>query len=98
MSAEREIFVYADWLGVGGPVPLGRIQANVVRGREIFSFEYDARWLKQGAPVLLDPGLHFSSGVQYSDGSFGFFLDSAPDRWGRRLIQRRKAFLVDRNR
>ena len=91
MSAGREIFVYADWTGVGGPVPIGRIHAAVVRGKEIFSFEYDSDWLQRGTPVLLDPGLHFSSGIQYPSGSFGLFLDSAPDRWGRRLIQRREA-------
>jgi serine/threonine-protein kinase HipA len=91
MSAGREIFVYADWPGTGGPIPIGRIHAAVVRGKEVFSFEYDPDWLRQGTPVLLDPGLYFSSGIQYSEGSFGFFLDSAPDRWGRRLIQRREA-------
>jgi serine/threonine-protein kinase HipA len=91
MSAGREIFVYADWPGTGGPIPIGRIHAAVVRGKEVFSFEYDPDWLRQGTPVLLDPGLYFSSGIQYPEGSFGFFLDSAPDRWGRRLIQRREA-------
>jgi serine/threonine-protein kinase HipA len=91
MSAAREIFVYADWTGIHGPVPVGCIQAAVVRGKEIFTFEYDAIWLKNGNPILLDSGLYFSSGVQYPGGSFGLFLDSAPDRWGRRLIQRREA-------
>jgi serine/threonine-protein kinase HipA len=92
MSAGREIFVYADWRGLNDPVPIGRIRAAVVRGKEIFSFEYDSGWLEIGNPVLLDPGLHFSSGIQYPSASFGLFLDSAPDRWGRRLIQRREAF------
>jgi len=90
MSKEKSIFVYADWQGLDGPVLIGCIRAAVVRGKEVFSFEYDSGWLQRGAPVLLDPELHFSSGVQYSARSFGLFLDSAPDRWGRRLIQRRE--------
>ena len=91
MRADRKIYVYADWSGMSRSVPVGCIHAMVVRGKEIFSFEYDSAWLKNGNPVLLDSGLHFSSGVQYPGRSFGLFLDSAPDRWGRRLIQRREA-------
>jgi serine/threonine-protein kinase HipA len=91
VSTDRELFVYADWSGINGPTPVGCIHAAVVRGKEIFSFEYDTDWLKNGNPVQLDSGLHFSSGIQYPVSSFGIFLDSAPDRWGRRLIQRREA-------
>ncbi len=91
MSTDRELFVYADWSGINGPIPVGCIHAAVIRGKEVFSFEYDSDWLKNGNPVQLDSRLHFSSGIQYPGSSFGLFLDSSPDRWGRRLIQRREA-------
>lgn len=91
MNMEKEIFVFADWRLLGAPVPVGRIHAAVVRGKEVLSFEYDHAWLEKGEPILLDPKLHFAPGPQYSEGAFGLFLDSAPDRWGRTLIQRREA-------
>jgi serine/threonine-protein kinase HipA len=91
MSTARNIPVYADWQGLDGPASIGCIHAAVVRGKEVFSFEYDPFWLEKGDPILLDPALHFLSGIQYPGESFGLFLDSAPDRWGRRLIQRREA-------
>lgn len=91
MNMEKEIFVFADWRLLGAPVPVGRIHAAVVRGKEVLSFEYDRAWLGKGEPILLDPKLHFAPGPQYSEGAFGLFLDSAPDRWGRTLIQRREA-------
>ncbi|HKL21699.1 MAG TPA: type II toxin-antitoxin system HipA family toxin [Tichowtungia sp.] len=62
-----------------------------MRGKEVLSFEYNQEWLKKGQPILLDPKLHFAPGPQYSQNAFGLFLDSAPDRWGRVLIQRREA-------
>lgn len=59
----------------------------------MLSFEYTEEWLHRGAGRLLDPQLHYVSGRQYTDetGDFGIFMDSAPDRWGRLLIQRRAA-------
>lgn len=91
MTPEKDIYVYADWAGLNGPLLIGRIHAAVVRGQEALSFEYDSTWLKRGAPILLDPKLHFGAGRQYAENAFGLMLDSAPDRWGRTLIQRREA-------
>ena len=70
---------------------IGKIHAEIVRGREVFSFEYSEEWLKNGEAILLDPKLHFGPGPQFSPEAFGLFLDSSPDRWGRVLIQRREA-------
>lgn len=92
MNTEKDIFVFANWTPNQAPLPVGRIHAAIVRGKEIFSFEYSDIWLNQGEPVLLDPKLHFGSGSQFSPETFGLFLDSTPDRWGRVLIQRREAF------
>ena len=92
MNAEKNIFLFADWTPEQEPALIGKIHAAPVRGKEVLAFEYSEQWLKQGDPILLDPKLHFGPGRQFSQKAFGLFLDSAPDRWGRILIQRREAF------
>lgn len=90
MKTEKDIWVFADWTANQPPRPIGIIHAAITRGREVLSFEYSGEWLKHGEPTLLDPMLYFGPGPQYSPEAFGLFLDSAPDRWGRVLIQRRE--------
>ena len=97
MSSET-IEVYADWKGLSGPVLLGFLHADELRGKEVFSFEYAHTWLDRHH-VLLDPDLHLFHGRQYlqqDKPNFGLFLDSSPDRWGRLLIQRKEAILANR--
>lgn len=91
MSNRKDIFVFADWTPNQTPAPIGTLHAETVRGKETLSFEYAEDWLESGEPILLDPKLHFGPGPQFSQTPFGLFLDSAPDRWGRVLIQRREA-------
>lgn len=95
IMARREIFVYADWKEVEGPVLMGTLTSDLLRGKEVFSFEYDKAWLDCGHAFILDPDLQLFKGPQYlsSDNkiNFGLFLDSAPDRWGKVLMQRREA-------
>jgi serine/threonine-protein kinase HipA len=93
MSERAPIYVYADWLGFAEAIRIGRLHRSVVRGEEVLSFEYDHAWLQRGEALLLDPRLQFVTGRQYPDasGTFGLLTDSAPDRWGRLLIQRRAA-------
>lgn len=96
-SKKREVYVYAHWEGLEGPVYMGILQAELLRGKEIFSFEYDEDWLKSGHAQLLDPDLQLYAGKQYLNDqeklNFGMFLDSSPDRWGRILMRRREAAL-----
>lgn len=93
--AKREIFVYADWQEVDGPLLMGVLASEMLRGKEIFSFEYDKNWLSSGLAQNIDPDLQLFSGPQYLNDkdkfNFGLFLDSSPDRWGRVLMQRREA-------
>lgn len=91
------ILVYGDWEGIAGPVPLGSLYVESVRGREVFFFEYESSWLKSGYVQDLDPELNFYSGLQYLQDdkpNFGLFLDSSPDRWGRVLMRRREAVMA----
>ncbi len=93
-NAERMIEVWADWVLLDGPIFMGALFARPSRGREIFSFEYDADWLAGVHAQSLDPALGLFSGAQYaptSQDNFGVFLDSCPDRWGRGLMRRREA-------
>ncbi|NLE34019.1 MAG: HipA domain-containing protein [Bacteroidales bacterium] len=93
----RKIYVYAHWEDLQEPVMMGELRAELVRGKEIFSFSYNNEWLKTNFSQILDPHLFLSSGAQYTSDerqNFGIFLDSSPDRWGRTLMKRREAALA----
>lgn len=93
----RHIEVYAHWVGLPEPVLMGVLSAAIVRGKEIFSFSYDEDWIKSTQAKAIDPGLQLLPGTQYApteQENFGAFLDSAPDRWGRFLMNRREALLA----
>ncbi len=96
--AKREIYVYANWDGIVGPTLMGTLSAEPVRGKEVFSFEYEKNWLESGHAQLIDPDLQFYAGPQYlnadAKSNFGIFLDSSPDRWGRILMRRKEAALA----
>lgn len=94
---QQEIYVYFDHLTDGAPVFLGVLSMQSARGKELFSFSFDALFLKNPALPLLDPDLQYYAGRQFTDKTnFGLFMDSAPDRWGRKLMQRREAFRARR--
>ena len=93
MSNRTTVYVYADWLGLPEPSLMGKLHRAIIRGEEVLAFEYESAWLQQGEALSLDPRLQLVAGRQYPDasGAFGLLTDSAPDRWGRLLIQRRAA-------
>jgi serine/threonine-protein kinase HipA len=92
---ETVIWVYADWEPMEVPHLVGKLFSQRIRGKEIFSFEYNETWLSASqAKLYLDPNLGLFKGKQYlpeGRSNFGVFLDSAPDRWGRLLMRRREA-------
>ena len=93
-QSQRIIEVWGNWAAAEQPALLGRLTASTLRGKEVFSFEYDPEWVKNGGVKDLDPELRLFSGPQYPSAgrsNFGVFLDSAPDRWGRMLMERREA-------
>ena len=94
---DKTILVYADWNGLDRIMPLGTLYAQRVRGKEVFSFEYDLQWLKSNFALFLDPHLGLFQGKQYlpeNKQNFGVFLDSSPDRWGRLLMRRKEAAIA----
>lgn len=93
----NDIYVYVDWDGMDSPILMGMLHADIVRGKEVFSFDTDKEWLQHGQFRILDPDLGKFSGPQYlrdDKPNFGLFLDSSPDRWGRMLMRRREAILA----
>lgn len=96
-AVSRRVRVYADWAGLNGPVRMGTLAYNHVRGKDIFAFEYDNTWLSSDSSQQLDPDLALFEGQHYlREGrqNFGLFLDSSPDRWGRLLMRRREAHMA----
>jgi serine/threonine-protein kinase HipA len=70
---------------------VGTLHRHARRGAEAITFEYHAAWLADPARFSLEPALALGRGAfapadrQLIFGSIG---DSAPDTWGRRLMQR----------
>jgi len=94
---KRSVHVYAHWQGMVDPLLMGVIHSDRLRGKEIFSFEYDKDWLKNGPSQQLDPNLQLYPGLHYLkeyQENFGIFLDSSPDSWGRILMRRREAAMA----
>ncbi len=90
----KEILVFADWLEIKKPMMMGTLYSEIIREKEIFSFEYSDEWLNSKYAQIIDPDLQLYKGPQYLGNkkeNFGIFLDSSPDRWGRLLMRRREA-------
>ena len=89
---EYEVHLDAPELGVSQRV--GTLYRHEVRTDIPAAFEYDKDWLKHGQAFALDPRLALWRGEQHPPAdapAFGVFMDSAPDRWGRVLMERREA-------
>lgn len=92
----KTIYVYENWTAEQ-PVLLGYLFIDQIRGSELYSFEYDKKWLTNADQrFLLDPELSLFAGRQYpiDKKMFGVFSDSCPDRWGRTLLKRKEAMLA----
>lgn len=90
---EERVYVYFDDESVDEAQMMGTLTATHLRGKEVFSFEYEDGWLQKTARCF-DPDLLLFKGRQYvpeGKANFGLFLDSTPDRWGRVLMERRES-------
>ena len=89
---ETQLFVYIDLEGQSHLV--GTLWARSSKGRQSASFEYHDDWLKNPVRFALEPALTVGKGPYHTGAErslFGGIGDSAPDRWGRILIQREEA-------
>ena len=92
--AQREAYaVYLDAPELAPRVQVGSLYPADIRVDLAPSFDYSPEWLASSQRFLLDPRLDLYGGEQHSTQArgFGIFLDSAPDRWGRVLMERREA-------
>lgn len=79
--------------------PVGLARGNRVRGTETILFEYDDSWLTDSDRFSLEPALALTRGTfapRSGLPTFGSIGDSAPDTWGRRLMQRSERRLAKR--
>lgn len=87
----KNIYVFADWLGLEHPSLIGILSAYGAKGKKAYGFEFDKNWLKRKETIFFDPDLLNFSGKQFPNqkDNFGFILDSMPDTWGRKLMKRK---------
>jgi serine/threonine-protein kinase HipA len=92
--AGKETFqVLLDAAELGVRARVGTLSQGV-RTNLPASFDYEPSWLQGKHAFTLDPRLRLWDADQYppANGSgFGLLMDSAPDRWGRLLMERREA-------
>jgi len=80
--------VYVSIALDGKTIPVGRMWHYRRQGRESASFEYEKEWLENPNSFAIEPALALTRGAHYTDKAlFGALGDSAPDRWGRTLLQ-----------
>jgi serine/threonine-protein kinase HipA len=83
-----------------GPKRVGTLHRHARRGGEAISFEYHADWLADPARFSLEPALSVGRGAFVPADHqpiFGSIGDSAPDTWGRRLMQRAERRRAERD-
>jgi serine/threonine-protein kinase HipA len=79
--------------------PVGLARSNRLRGKETILFEYDSAWLGDRDRFSIEPALALTRGNFAPAATlaiFGSLGDSAPDTWGRRLMQRAERRLAER--
>ncbi len=75
----------------GGVQRVGTLHRQARRGGEAVAFEYHPDWLSRPDRFSLEPALTLNRGAfapAAGLATFGSLGDSAPDTWGRRLMQR----------
>jgi serine/threonine-protein kinase HipA len=78
----------------GEPVPVGAAYVDTRRGTTTTTFEYRPDYLSQLHSWSVSPDLPMAYARATTDRLPGAMADSAPDRWGRRLIDKRNRALT----
>ena len=79
----RRLYLYLSL--DGDDVPVGVLSSSFSKGQEVFSFEFDKRYLANPNYPTIDPRFFLYAGAQYD---FGFLNDMTPDRFGTMLINK----------
>ncbi len=78
----------------GGPLQIGSLRRISGPSGDVIAFAYDPGWLARPGAFVIDPSHGLYPGDQYprqGQDISPIFTDSAPDRWGRTLLDRREA-------
>jgi serine/threonine-protein kinase HipA len=89
MDTNKEIFV--SIMLEKEMLPAGKLWFYKRKGRESSAFEYFKDWLTNPNRFAFEPALVLAEGMFHTNAGqslFGAIGDSAPDRWGRVLMQR----------
>ena len=91
-SDTQTLVVVLDAGDLGPRRPVGLLRRRP-GPRSVVGYEYVRSWLEASDRFPLEPSLPLVPGEQFTRGGGlpGIFADAAPDRWGRRLIERREA-------
>jgi serine/threonine-protein kinase HipA len=100
-GGRQQIDVCLDADIVGSLCRVGTLFHAALHGSSVFSFAYDPVWLRRPNTFEIDPDLQLHDVESYPSqaaGGFGIFVDSAPDRWGRLLLDRREVLRAREDR
>ena len=87
------VHMNASWFPQAETV--GTLGCDMIRGNAAYQWEYDSQWLRAHRGVTLSGDLLNAGGSQFAQGRlFGFLQDAMPDRWGKRLIEKRERLLA----
>ena len=91
----KYIQVNMEAKGLSQAESVGTLGYDMIRGNAAYQWEFDAQWLQHHRQTRLSGDLQNAGGPQYGSGRlFGFLQDAMPDRWGRRLIDKRERLLA----
>jgi serine/threonine-protein kinase HipA len=90
-SRTDELVITLDAAEIGPARPIGILRRRS-GARPVISFEYARSWIERPALRPLDPSLPLVAGETFlGEGTLpGILSDTAPDRWGRNLLERRE--------
>lgn len=88
----ENLYIYADFDWLEEPELVGRLTYERLRGNGTYGFCFDNSWLKKHSDIVLSEEIKNFAGFQYAteDHVFGCISDTLPDRWGRRLLNRKE--------
>lgn len=91
----KYIQIDIDANGFSSAESVGTLGYDMIRGNAAYQWEFAPLWLQKHRQVRLSGDLQNAGGTQYGSGRlFGFLQDAMPDRWGRRLIDKRERLLA----
>lgn len=78
---------------------IGNLLYDQIRGAAAYTFTFSKAWLQSHRNISLSGDLQNFVGPQHkSRNIFAFLSDALPDRWGRKLIDKRERILAEKEK